>query len=65
KEKAHLVVMVSKDLTDRYDANTIIRKLAPVIDGRGGGRKDMASAGGKKPENLEKAISMAESALSG
>ncbi len=65
QEKAHLVVMVSKDLTDRYDANTIIRKLAPVIDGRGGGRKDMASAGGKKPENLEKAISMAESALSG
>ncbi len=62
--KAHLLVMVSKELTDKYDANTIIRKLAPLIEGRGGGRKDMANAGGKKPENLEKALAMAENALS-
>ncbi len=57
--------MVSKGLTDRYDANAIIKKLAPLIDGRGGGRRDMASAGGKKPDNLKKAIAMAESALTG
>ncbi len=65
QDKAHLLVMVSKGLTDRYDANAIIKKLAPLIDGRGGGRKDMASAGGKKPDNLKKAIAMAESALTG
>ncbi len=58
--KAHLLVMVSKSLTDKFDANAIIRKLAPVIDGRGGGRRDMANAGGKKPENLERAIAAAE-----
>jgi alanyl-tRNA synthetase len=63
-DKAHLLVMVSKGLTDRYDANAIIKKLAPLIDGRGGGRKDMASAGGKKPENLSEAISRVESVLS-
>ncbi len=61
--KAHLLVMVSKKLTDRYDATAIIKDIAPLIDGRGGGRKDMASAGGKKPENLEKAISRVEAIL--
>lgn len=62
--KAHLIVMVSKGLTNRFDANLIIKKLAPLIGGQGGGRKDMASAGGKRPENLEKALSLVESSIS-
>ncbi len=61
--KAHLVVMVSEGLTDRYDANALIKRLAPVIEGQGGGRKGMASAGGKRPENLERALKLAESSL--
>ncbi len=58
--KSHLVVMVSKKLTTQYDANALIKKLAPIIGGQGGGRRDMASAGGKQPENLDKALSLAE-----
>ena len=61
--KAHLVVMVSRDLTDRFDANAIIKAIAPVIGGQGGGRKEMASAGGKQAENLDEALKMAETAL--
>lgn len=61
--KAHLIVMVSKGLAKSFNANAIIKTLAPVIGGQGGGRDDMASAGGKHPENLEKALSMAESIL--
>ena len=64
KTKAHLLVMVSREITDRYDANAIIKKLAPLIGGQGGGRKDMASAGGKQPENLEKALALADTLLS-
>ncbi len=62
ESKAHLIVMVSKDLTDRIDANALIKMIAPAIGGQGGGRKDMASAGGKQPEHLDKALKMAESA---
>jgi alanyl-tRNA synthetase len=62
EHKAHLIVMVSKDLTDRIDANAIIKAIAPTIGGQGGGRKDMASAGGKQPEHLDQALKLAESA---
>ncbi len=62
--KAHLLVMVSGELMDRYPANDIIKRLAPVIGGQGGGRKDMASAGGKQPENLEKVMKVVGTILS-
>jgi alanyl-tRNA synthetase len=38
---------VSKDLTAEFDANIIIRKIAPMIQGKGGGRNDFAQAGGE------------------
>ena len=46
KGKAALLVMVSKDLTDRVHAGKIVGELAKLIGGRGGGRPDMAQAGG-------------------
>jgi len=59
-DKAMLLCLVTKDLTDRYSAGNIIRDIAPVVGGKGGGRPDMAQAGGPKPENLEQALKRLE-----
>ncbi|MEK7243161.1 MAG: DHHA1 domain-containing protein, partial [Thermodesulfobacteriota bacterium] len=54
--KAMLLCLVTKDLNDRYHAGKIIQAIAPLVGGSGGGRPDMAQAGGPKPELLEKAL---------
>ena len=50
--KVMLVVTVSKDLTKRLQAGKIIKPLAGMVGGGGGGRPDFAQAGGKKPDAL-------------
>jgi len=55
-DKAMLLCMVSKDLAGKYHAGNIIKELAPVVGGSGGGRPDMAQAGGPKPENISQAL---------
>lgn len=55
-EKALLTAMVTKDLTDRIKAGEIIKEIAPLVGGGGGGREDMAQAGGKYPEKLPEAL---------
>ena len=59
-EKALLLCMVTKDLAGKYHAGNIIKELAPLIGGSGGGRPDMAQAGGTQPENLSEAIAYFE-----
>ncbi len=54
--RAFLVVGVTKDLTHRLKADELIRDIAPLIGGGGGGRPDFAQAGGKKPEQLDMAL---------
>ncbi len=54
--KAMLLCLVTKDLTERFHAGKIIQTIAPIVGGKGGGRPDMAQAGGPQPENLEQAI---------
>jgi len=65
--KASLLVKVSRDLVGRVRAGDLVRVLAGEVGGKGGGRPDMAQAGGREPENLPKAIELAwglvESAL--
>ncbi len=53
---ARLVVKVSKDLTGRFHAGKLVGALAAAVDGKGGGRPDMAQAGGKAPDNLPTAL---------
>jgi len=55
--KALLIVVVTKDLLDRFHAGHIIKSVAAEVGGGGGGRPDMAQAGGPNPENLDRAIS--------
>ncbi len=54
--KAMLIAVVTKDLTDQYHAGNIVKEIATVVGGRGGGRPDMAQAGGNQPENLDQAL---------
>lgn len=57
--KVLLIVIVTKDLTDRYKAGNIVKEVASVVGGGGGGRADMAQAGGTKPEMLDQALDRA------
>ncbi len=54
--KVSLIVMVSKDLTARYHAGKIIKDMAAILGGTGGGKPDMAQSGGKDPEKLDAAL---------
>jgi alanyl-tRNA synthetase len=51
-KKAFIVVSVTKDLTNRIKANDLIKKVAPMVGGGGGGRPDFAQAGGTKPDQI-------------
>ncbi len=51
-----LVVKVSRDQTDRINAGTLIKELVSLVGGKGGGRPDMAMAGGNKPEAIGKVL---------
>jgi len=54
--KASLVAVVSEDLQKRLHAGKIIKKVAELVGGSGGGRPDFAQAGGKDSEKLEVAL---------
>ena len=51
-----LAAGVTKDLTKKYHAGKIIKEIAAIVGGSGGGRPDMAQAGGKFPEKLSEAL---------
>jgi alanyl-tRNA synthetase len=55
-DKASILVAVTKDLEDRVPAGEVVRELAEIIGGRGGGRKDLAEAGGREPSRLDEAL---------
>jgi len=62
--KAGLVALVSKELVERgVSAGSIIREIAPLVGGGGGGRDDMAQAGGKDPSKLDEALAAARAAI--
>jgi len=54
--KAMLIAVVTKDLLDHYHAGNIVKEVAMLVGGSGGGRADMAQAGGNQPENLDQAL---------
>ena len=58
-EKAMLIALVSNDLTKRFPAGEIIKAIAPAVGGRGGGRADMAQAGGPDLAGIPKALEQA------
>jgi alanyl-tRNA synthetase len=52
-----LIAGVTKDLTSRIQAGKVIGQVAQKVGGKGGGRPDMAEAGGDQPESLDSALS--------
>jgi alanyl-tRNA synthetase len=58
-EKAMLITVVTQDLTDRLHAGKIVGQLAALVGGKGGGRADMAQAGGPQKEKLPAALAQA------
>ncbi|MDX6403053.1 MAG: alanyl-tRNA synthetase [Blastocatellia bacterium] len=54
--KASLIVRTSDDLTKKIPAGLVIKELAPIIGGKGGGKPDMAEGGGNQPEKLTEAL---------
>jgi alanyl-tRNA synthetase len=61
--KVTLLTAVTRDLVERIPANLLIQKLAPIVGGRGGGKPDLAQAGGKDPDRLDEALGKAPAAL--
>ena len=61
--KPSLLVTVSRDLVATVDADKVIKTVAPIIEGRGGGRAESASAGGKVAARVGEAIDAARSAV--
>jgi alanyl-tRNA synthetase len=54
--KVSLIVRTSADLTGRVPAGQVIKELAPIVGGRGGGKADMAEGGGNQPDKLAAAL---------
>jgi alanyl-tRNA synthetase len=57
--KVGLIVSVTKDLTGKLQAGRIVKELAPIVGGGGGGRPDFAEAGGKDPSKIDELLSRA------
>jgi alanyl-tRNA synthetase len=57
--KAMLIALVSPDLTKRFPAGEIIKEIAPMIGGSGGGKPDMAQAGGPDKGKIAAALEQA------
>lgn len=63
-DKCHLIVRVSDDLTLKgIKANEIVKAIAPIIEGSGGGKANLAQAGGKSPGKLSEALSKVKALL--
>ena len=57
--KVTLLAAVTKDIAGKVHAGNIIKQLAPLVGGGGGGRPDFAQAGGKNPAGLDEALKRA------
>ncbi len=55
-DKARLVAGVTRDAMDRIKAGALVGEIAPLVGGRGGGRPDMAQAGGSDPSGMDAAL---------
>src|SRR5207244_7210288 len=58
--KVQIIVAVTPDLTNRVKAGQIVKEIAPIVGGGGGGRPDFAEAGGKQPEKIDEMLAASE-----
>jgi alanyl-tRNA synthetase len=62
-DKVQFVVSVTADLAGRVHAGKLVKELAPIVGGGGGGRPDFAQAGGRHPEKLDELLSAGRDAI--
>jgi alanyl-tRNA synthetase len=62
-DKASILVAVTDDLKAKIGAGDLVKELARIIGGGGGGRNDLAEAGGKDPGRLDEALRAARDAV--
>jgi alanyl-tRNA synthetase len=56
EDKVSFIVRVSDDLTAKIKAGNIVKEIAPIVGGRGGGKPDMAEGGGTDANKLNDAL---------
>jgi alanyl-tRNA synthetase len=61
--KVQIIVSVTPDLTSRLKAGQIVKEIAPIIGGGGGGRPDFAEAGGKRPDKIDDMLQASEAVV--
>jgi alanyl-tRNA synthetase len=61
--KVQIVVAVTPDLTARVKAGQVVKEIAPIVGGGGGGRPDFAEAGGRHPEKIDDMLAAAETVV--
>ena len=61
--KVQIVVAVTPDLTARVKAGQIVKEIAPIVGGGGGGRPDFAEAGGKQPEKIDEMLGASQAVV--
>jgi alanyl-tRNA synthetase len=61
--KVSIVVGVTPDLTKKVPAGQVVKQLAPIVGGGGGGRPDFAEAGGKDPSKIREMLASARSVV--
>jgi len=61
--KAILLAAVTRDLSKRISAGEIIKRIAPIVGGRGGGKEDLAQAGGPDGGKIDEAVNAAYRAI--
>jgi alanyl-tRNA synthetase len=59
-DRVSMLASVSKDLAGRINAGQIVKQLAPIVGGAGGGRPDFAEAGGKDPSRIDELLAEGE-----
>jgi alanyl-tRNA synthetase len=62
-DKVQFVVSVTADLAGRVHAGKLVKQLAPIVGGGGGGRPDFAQAGGRQPEKLDDLLAASREAI--
>ena len=63
--KALLLVAVTDDVKSKVHSGNLVKELAPLIGGKGGGKPDFAQAGGGNPDGLDSALSKAREIIAG
>jgi alanyl-tRNA synthetase len=63
EDRVQFVISVTPDLTGRVHAGKLVKQIAPIVGGGGGGRPDFAQAGGRQPEKLDELLAAGRDAV--